>query len=147
MAEHPEKRDWILAALSVKPLDRLRLMKALFLLWLDADRQIPEYFEFTAYLYGPCSFELYGELEALEREDLLTQPPSAVPRWARYHLTPQGKRASAEAVERLPCELWAGLRGHVEFAAAAGFRELLLSVYRVAPEFAARSVFAPEMDV
>ena len=59
------KRDWILLALRKTPLDRIRLMKTLFLVWNRSGRSIAGYFEFEPYLYGPCSLEMYSVLDDL----------------------------------------------------------------------------------
>jgi len=82
-----QKDDWILLALKERPLDRLHLMKALFLTWHRSGRDIPNYFAFEPYLYGPCSFDAYRVLDAMSKEQLITQPS---------YLTEKGKRAAAE---------------------------------------------------
>jgi len=91
-----QKDDWILLALKDRPLDRLHLMKALFLTWHRSGRNIPNYFAFEPYLYGPCSFDAYRVLDAMSKEQLITQPSEPLPRWAKFYLTEKGKRAAAE---------------------------------------------------
>lgn len=97
------KREWILLLLRQKPLDRIRLMKALFLIWHRSGRNLKDYYEFTPYMYGPCSFELYTELDALQREHLVSQAPHPVAKWAPYHLTPIGAR-TASAIQHAASE-------------------------------------------
>ncbi|GAB4370656.1 MAG: hypothetical protein Kow00128_17880 [Deltaproteobacteria bacterium] len=41
------KRDWLLLLLRQRPLDRIRLMKALFLIWHRTGRELPNYYEFN----------------------------------------------------------------------------------------------------
>jgi len=144
MASQLAKGDWILLALQVVPLDRIRLMKTLFLVWHDAGRNIPDYFDFVPYLYGPCSFEVYSELDRLLEEGFIVQPPHPIQRWARYYLTESGRQRSAEAAQRADSRQLELIRKNAAFAAEAGFRELLLRVYKVAPEFAVNSLIRPE---
>jgi hypothetical protein len=94
------KRDWLLLLLLNKPLDRIRLMKALFLIWHRSGRTLENYYEFTPYMYGPCSFDLYAELDAAQQEHLVSQAPHSVAQWAAYYLTPKGA-SRAEAVQAI----------------------------------------------
>lgn len=68
-----------LAAAHQRPLDRIRLMKSLFLTWHRTERRLKDFYEFTPYLYGSCSFDLYRELEALLRERPLTEVWQVLP--------------------------------------------------------------------
>ena len=85
------KKNWVLLALHCEPLDRIRLMKTLFLFWYNSEENIPNYFVFEPYLYGPCSFELYSALDELERDGLVIRGPHPVPQWAAYHVTEKGR--------------------------------------------------------
>ena len=134
------KEDWVLVALLCAPLDRLRLMKALFLFWLDSGRDIPGFFVFEPYLYGPCSFELYRILDQLETSHFVSRAPHAVPQRARYHLTPRGRNRAEQVRNSLPVQTFDLLCHDAKFAADAEFLSLLREVYRRAPEFAVRSV-------
>ena len=134
------KEDWVLLALRQAPLDRLRLMKTLFLIWIDSGRNIQNYFEFRPYLYGPCSFELYGLLEEMEDSRLIIQPPRPTWEWGKYYLTKTGVFRCNQATERAGDSRLGTVKSIVGFTAAAGFRELLDKVYAVAPEFAVKSV-------
>ena len=135
-----EKKDWILLALQESPLDRLHLMKVLFLTWHRYGRNIPGYFRFEPYLYGPCSFETYSVLERLSNEQHLAQPPHPVQQWAKYYLTDKGKRVANEARDRVNPEVLRVLDGVVREVSALGFSKLLTRVYAEAPDFAVNSV-------
>lgn len=144
-----DKREWILLALHYKPLDRVRLMKALFLFWWHNRERLEEFFSFEPYLYGPCSFEVYRALEALEREHLIVQLPQPVRERAPYYLTPRGTQASAEFEARLQAEtpdLLDEFRSTVEEVAQLSFRSLLRKVYGDAPEYATRSVIREAIE-
>jgi uncharacterized protein YwgA len=105
------KAKWILMVLRISPLDRIHIMKALFLLQRKAGK-IPDYFHFESYLYGPCSFEVYDALTALEREGLVVRPLHPMLQWAAYYLTDRGKKEAESAVRALDPQL----REHLETA-------------------------------
>jgi uncharacterized protein YwgA len=135
---HP-KAKWILAILRISPLDRIHIMKALFLLQRRAGK-IPDYFHFEPYLYGPCSFEVYDALTALEREGLIVRPLHPMPHWVAYYLTERGKKEAEKAVHDLDLKLREHLEAVTREVSQLGFYELLKRVYDEAPEFAENSV-------
>lgn len=138
-----KKYEWILLALHYKPLDRVRLMKALFLFWWSHKDRLESFFTFKPYLYGPCSFEVYRVLEKLEQARLIVQLPQPIQEWSPYYLTPRGEREAqrieARLMEASP-DLAEAFRSTVEEVAQLSFRNLLRKVYGEAPEYAARSV-------
>jgi hypothetical protein len=103
------KAKWILAMLKISPLDRIRIMKALFLLKRRAG-EIPDYFQFEPYLYGPCSFEAYDVLASMEREGLVVRPLHPIPNCVAYYLTERGKKEAEKAV----CDLDPKMIEHLE---------------------------------
>jgi hypothetical protein len=134
------KRDWLLLLLLNKPLDRIRLMKALFLIWHRSGRTLENYYEFTPYMYGPCSFDLYAELDAAQQEHLVSQAPHSVAQWAAYYLTPKGA-SRAKAVQGIaPKEIVNLIQAVAEEVSSVGFHTLLRKVYAEAPDFASQSV-------
>jgi uncharacterized protein YwgA len=135
---HP-KAKWILAMLRISPLDRIHIMKALFLLRRRAG-EIPDYFQFEPYLYGPCSFEVYDVLAALEQEGLVVRPLDPMPHWVAYYLTERGKKEAEKAVRDLDPKLRERLEAVTREVSRLGFYELLKRVYDEAPEFAENSV-------
>jgi len=135
---HP-KAKWILGVLRVAPLDRIHIMKALFLLQRRVGK-IEDYFHFKPYLYGPCSFEVYEVLEILEKEGLIVRPLHPFPHWAAYYLTDRGKREADRIANDLAPELLQHLEEVAREVSRLGFYELLKRVYEEAPEFAVNSV-------
>lgn len=134
------KAKWILAALRIKPLDRIRLMKALFLVWKRSGGNIPNFFHFEPYLYGPCSFEVYSALDELSKQGLIVQPPQPPHQWANYYLTSRGRVAAEEAAKTVAPDNRALLEQVIQEVSQLGFYELLKRVYAEAPEFAVNSV-------
>lgn len=135
------KSDWVLLLLHHRPLDRIRLMKALFLIWHRTGRQLKDFYEFTPYLYGPCSFDLYTELEALQREHFVSQAPHPVAQWGSYYLTQKGVRKASAIHEAASREVVALIRRTAEEVASLNFNALLRRVYSEAPDFASRTIF------
>src|SRR5262245_47808593 len=84
------QNEQIFAALEVAPLDRVKLMKVLFLAWHRTGKSALGPFHFQPYLYGPCAFDLYSRLDGLETSGLVRQMPHPVARWSPYHLTEAG---------------------------------------------------------
>lgn len=134
------KRDWLLLLLRHKPLDRIRLMKALFLIWHRSGRNLEDYYEFTPYMYGPCSFDLYTELETLQQKHLVSQAPHPVAHWASYYLTPMGASRASAIQNAASGETVAFIRAVAEEVASLGFHALLRKVYSEAPDFASQTV-------
>jgi len=135
------KKDWILLLLSQSPLDRIHIMKALFLIWHRSGRKIKDYFVFEPYLYGPCSFEVYSTLDEMELNRQIVQPPHPVPQWVNYYLTDSGKKEAEEVSKRTLPETVSVIKTVVKEISQLGFYELLKKVYAEAPNFAVNSIF------
>jgi hypothetical protein len=134
------KQEWILLLLREKPMDRIRLMKALFLIWHRSGRKISGFYDFLPYMYGPCSFDLYRELESAERLQLISQAPHPIDRWADYFLTARGEHAADAAVRKIDSNSREIIRSVASEVTKVGFQELLRRVYDEAPDFAENSV-------
>ena len=87
-----QKSEWILILLMRRSLDRIHIMKSIFLIWNRSGRDIRNYFHFEPYLYGPYSLEVYSELRNLQNQGLIVYPPSPIQQWSKYHLTIQGRK-------------------------------------------------------
>lgn len=135
---HP-KAKWILAMLRISPLDRIRIMKGLFLLWRRVG-DIPDYFHFEPYLYGPCSFEVYDVLAIMEKKGLIVQPSHSVPQWEAYYLTERGRKEAERAIREIDPQLRERLEEITREVSRLSFYALLKRVYEEAPEFAVNSV-------
>ncbi|MDA2926330.1 hypothetical protein MYX78_03690 [Acidobacteria bacterium AH-259-G07] len=135
----PLQEAQILVALQAVPLDRIRLMKTLFLIWYRAGQPATGPFQFEPYLYGPCAFDLYRALDEIEGGGLIVQTPEPFGRHGRYFLTETGKTkvASQRLLDDEQCRQIASV---ARWAANQNFRSLLNQVYKEAPEFASRSV-------
>ena len=133
------QRSQIVAALGAASLDRVRLMKALFLFWYRSGKPESGPFHFRPYLYGPCAFDLYTALDAMERDGLIAQAPHANERWGNYHLTNAGETTPTE--HQISNEEERKIAEIASWVQSRGFRALLREVYNEAPDFAGESVF------
>jgi uncharacterized protein YwgA len=139
-AERFAPRDWILLALKKSPMDRIHIMKALFLVWHRSGQNIPGFFQFQPYLYGPYSREVYDSLDQLLKENLIVQPPHPAQEWANYYLTRRGQALAEQLGEGCQPGMVARLNQVVEEVSQLDFKMLLRRVYREAPEFAAQTL-------
>ena len=135
------KKDWILLVLRKYPMDRIHIMKALFLIWHRAGRKIENYFKFEPYFYGPCSFEVYSILDDLKMNRYIAQPPHPIPQWTNYYLTEKGKKEATEAAKKASHENLKLIEVISEEVSKLSFYELLRKVYTEAPDFAVNSIF------
>lgn len=136
-----EKKDWILLILKISPMDRIHIMKTLFLIWHRTGRKLSDYFKFEPYLYGPCSFEVYKELRNLETEGLIIQPPHSIPEWINYYLTQKGRLEAEKIYNNASPEIRENIEKIVKEVSQLSFWELLHKVYKEAPDFAINSIF------
>jgi uncharacterized protein YwgA len=135
------KKDWILLILREAPMDRIHIMKTLFLIWHRNHRNLPNYFEFVPYLYGPCSFDAYSVLKNLQRSGFIAQPPHPMSQWVNYYLTEKGKKETKEFSEKAPPETLRIIKEVANEISKLNFYELLRKVYKEAPDFASNSMF------
>ena len=135
-----QKSDWILVVLQRRPLDRIHIMKSLFLFWHRSKERGPEFFQFAPYLYGPYSLEVYSELRNLTEKSLVIQPRYPIQEWAKYYLTERGRAKAEEVVKRFASEDVCKIEDIVEEISGLTFLQLLEKVYQEAPEFAVNSV-------
>jgi DNA-binding PadR family transcriptional regulator len=117
-------------------------MKALFL--IKQELKPEDFYEFEPYLYGPCSFEVYQDLEFLVKENLIAQIPSAG-RWSYYKITPLGKNKIKNISKIIDEKLAKGILEIKKLIAGKSIFELLHYVYSKYPEYAKNSIINLEM--
>jgi hypothetical protein len=138
-----EKRDVLLyfiyaPAENLELMSPLQIMKGLFL--IKQELGLEGFYEFEPYLYGPCSFEVYRDLELLAKENLITRVPSAAGRWSYYKITPLGRSKVKEVSGGMDERLAKGILEVKKFIAGKSIFELLQYVYSKYPEYAKNSL-------
>lgn len=146
MAQLEHKQKMLLAFIGAKlgAVDPIRIMKGMFIISKEAREswwRIPTRYRFVPYSYGPCSFEIYSDLEKLEKLRLLqsNQPPGQS--WKYYSVTQRGKNFLEMIKEGFipgSLEYTKKVREYVE---SVSFRTLLAAVYAKYPDYAVNSVF------
>jgi hypothetical protein len=142
-----QRRDLLMALLLAKgaggksdPLDRIRIMKSLFLLSQEVPK-IAGLFHFEPYLYGAISFDVYTELDELESAGLVTTTKEfSNERWNRYFLTTKGTMGAREASKNLPKSILSKIESLKRYVTSKQTYELLKEIYAKYPAFAKRSV-------
>jgi uncharacterized protein YwgA len=137
-----ERKDYLLLFISLPSgkygLDRIRIMKGMFLF---AQSDVPgrrERYEFEPYDWGPFSRDVYRDLEALQAAGLLVAVPEGS-RYAEYRATDLG-REHAEGLQRgLPTATTECLAEIKATVTSKSFLELLEYVYERYSRFAERS--------
>lgn len=144
-------RDWLLLFISlhlpgradIPPLDPVRIMKGLFLLNQRATLPANERYDFVPYLYGPCSRDIYRDLDTLVSGGLLAAEQPWGRSWSLYSPTARGRleaeRLQANVSPRA-MDIMREIKNHI---VSVPFGRLLQEVYRQYPEYATRSVFTP----
>lgn len=138
MASMHAREHQVLVALRAAPLDRLHLMKTLFLYWHRRGRPADGPFNFRPYMFGPCAFDLYTVLDRLEGERLVSQ--SVASSSADYLLTDAGRQEALRAANHVGLEATKQIEKIAQWASRETFHSLLRAVYSEAPDFATRSV-------
>lgn len=136
-------RDWLLLLFvgASKPLDRVRIQKALFLFAERSQAPASEKYVFEPYYYGPISFAIYPDLDSLVGQGLLRAEPQGIRRSPDYSVTPSGVARARELRQRVPPERLALIGQLRQWVTERPFRQLLTDIYRLYPAYATRSVF------
>ena len=117
-----------------RPLTRLSFMKLVFLLRHEY-RAISDsaFYDFVPYKYGPFSFALYREMDALAQQGYIALTDESVA------LTPDFERVAHPPVKELPKAVLAAVDSVCQRFGQWPQRDLLAHVYRRYPWYASRS--------
>ena len=130
------RQKTILALLSEakQPLTPTMLVKYAFLLRHETDVSLdPAFYDFVPYKFGPFSFALYRELEALQRDGYVAFEND------RFLLSPDTFGQSLEKVAELSAAMRSSVRAISKRYGKLGQRTLLKSVYGRYPHYASKS--------
>ena len=137
----PLKADWLLQILGEQPIDPIRIQKGMFLFSEESGANAKQLYKFVPYNWGPCSFEIYRDLDELLDRRLVERVPVAGTRWHKYRRTARGT-ASAVAIARSADATCVEKIGDIrETVMSQSFRQLLESVYKKYSKYASKSLF------
>lgn len=140
--------DWTLLVIAAAPgqaIEPVQLQKSLFLLGRNLSRaqlRVANFYEFSAYDYGPFCSAVYEDAERLEREGLvrIARPPET--RFNMYSVTEAGVARAAKIGSGLAEPTREYLRAVVTWTRSLSFNDLVSSIYKAFPEMKANSVFS-----
>ncbi len=135
-----KKHAQILVALSEASLDRLKLMKVLFMIWFEQGLEGSAPFIFQPYLYGPYSLDVYKALDELKDKRLILQGNGSTNSKSPYFLTKEGKSAIDCTSLILEREELTKLKEIARSFSKMSFKSLLTEIYTKAPEYAINPV-------
>lgn len=143
-----DKKDWILLLLYSKGsqsinepiMGRIKLMKELFV--ISQIIKPSNFYSFVPYLYGPCSFEVYEDLEILVRNGLVEVINEYKSGHGTYSLTEKG----VEEAKKLFSDIDENKKKKIEEIKKElnnlSFIELLKKIYTQYPDYAKNSMVA-----
>jgi hypothetical protein len=136
------RADLLLAFIGASPdaVDPIRIMKGMFLFAQESGAPQRLLYNFVPYSYGPCSFDIYSDLNDLVGQRFLQENPTASGRWALYSCTDAGLSRVAKFSSESP-KLFRKLTEGRKYVVSRDFRTLLKEVYAKYPLFASKSVF------
>ena len=134
-----QRKDWLL--LTVHPyIEPIQVQKTLFKLAHEAGLPESERYEFRPYNWGPCSFEIYDDLDSLQADGLIEAVPTGQG-WSAYRIIAKGDQRTKELRDVASADHLASLDSTREWVTSRTFRRLLTDVYREYPAFAEQSLF------
>ena len=128
----------IIAAAGGERLTPVQLQKVAFLVGKQFANDLPDYYEFEKYHYGPFCVDLYRDAEALQRDGLISITLNPRGGWKEFAATPKGIEVG---VEENPGRVASFIAERVTWAMDMSFQELVRAVYRSHPQYRENSVF------
>jgi hypothetical protein len=133
----------VLALANGEPFTPVQIQKAMF---LASDKVAHAFrgdsrYDFQPYDYGPFDWQVYSDVEALERRRMaqINQQPGT--RWRTYAATEYGVIEGQRLAGQLDDEQRAVLGRIVNLVRSLSFNDLVSAIYRAYPRMRERSVF------
>jgi hypothetical protein len=147
VAELNPRQQTLLVFLSTdeaQKLDPVRIMKGLFLISMESPQDwLPREarYEFVAYNYGPCSFDIYSDLDQFVEHGYVKATEVPGRSWKYYSPTSKGVELSKRLVRTMHPKVVKYFEAIRNFVSKLSFRQLLEAVYHRYPQYAVKSVF------
>jgi uncharacterized protein len=140
---HEEMALVILSLSNGETFTPVQIQKALFLADDKAKGafRTDSRYRFEPYDYGPFDWQVYADVESLERRGLaqINQQPGS--RWRTYAASPAGVVEGRRLATRIGLIEQVTLQKIVNLVRSLSFNELVSAIYKVYPPMRARSVF------
>jgi uncharacterized protein YwgA len=145
--EHMKRSDWLLVLLYLpghtgqenEPMDRLRIVKALFLCGKEI-KGLHNFYDFSPYLYGPFSLDIYRDLDQLLTDGYIRREITLPLNWSRYWLTGKGSEEAQKIHQEIEPSMIKKMQEIKRIVTGLPFLALLKHVYSKYPEYAKDSV-------
>jgi len=118
-------------------LSPIQIMKGMFL--IKQELNVSNFYEFKPYLYGPCSLEVYEDIQRFVEENLILLLPS-IRGWKLYTISSKGMEKFKAISKTMDEEFLENMRRIKKIVMEKSFIELLKYVYEKYPEFAINSI-------
>lgn len=145
MKKHIERKYWTLIVITSSKsggVTPVQLQKTLFLVGQKFKDTVSEdYYSFKPYDYGPFSSEIYGDIEALQKENFIVAVPSKSGRWRKYSATQVGKEKFAQLLSEISEEIVDFIDEKINHFQSISFKEILQEIYKEYPKYSEKSVF------
>ena len=134
-----ERRDWLLLAIGYGMLEPVQVQKLMFM-FAQKEDTLPadEGYDFVPYDWGPCSFNIYKDIDDLIENGGVERVKSSGG-WSRYVLTDEGRECLTQLIASADEHLLNRLSHWREWVKERAFRKLLIDVYQEYPEYAVAS--------
>jgi len=148
------KEDLLLALLYARDCEPIRgsvrIMKQIFLFqkerWSRNEKRnsVARYFyKFVPYDYGPCSFDIYDDLDKLAEKRYIIEIRLPDKRYASYRLSEQGEYRAYRVLSQLPPSIKVRFNNIKEEFNRLPLYSLLSYVYNQYPKYSEKTVFRP----
>ena len=133
-----EKREWLLLSIG-ESMEPIQIQKALFKFAMESGAANTELYSFIPYNWGPCSMEIYDDLNKLRDENLVEFAPSGRG-WNIYHLTKEGEKKAEDLRKSTNRKLLKKLNSIHEYVVSRDFETLLSDIYKDYPDYSKESL-------
>lgn len=145
------KKDWLLLFVGlpvpgqpeIPALDPVRVMKGMFLVGQQVSLPAGQAYDFIPYLYGPCSFAIYSDLDELVAAGVVAAERPSGRAWNLYTPTPQGRQEAERLEGEVRPKVLSAVREIKQYVTSTPFRRLLREIYDRYPSYATESLLTP----
>ena len=134
-----KRQEWLLLAIGDE-IQPIQLQKTMFKFAMESKVPTKQKYSFEAYNWGPCSFEVYEDLEALRSHGLLGSRPTGRG-WNYYMATLAGAVRQESLRSTVDPSHLERLDEAREYVVSRDFGTLLHDIYAEYPSYAVNSLF------
>lgn len=136
----------LLALIGKATLSPIKIMKGMFIFSEETKKltKSDERYEFEPYNYGPCSTQIYDDLNTLESFGYIKSEPAIGQSWKYYSLTAKGLKFAEKYLHSIDEKIAKYIDSIRNYVDHTSFRKLLKDIYSNYPSYAVNSLFKNE---